>query len=110
MFLVNVNIVRNFDLGGRRLLQVRMDVQNLFDRAVGESQPRSDQHELRQDHDGHQQHHAVLHIRDEIQFLGESGRPYSHTVLVSPPSRVPYGEPRHSEYIPTFARTPDAAH
>ena len=31
MFLVNANIVRNFDLGGRRRLQVRMDVQNLFD-------------------------------------------------------------------------------
>jgi len=31
MFLVNANIVRNLDLGGRRRLQVRMDVQNLFD-------------------------------------------------------------------------------
>ena len=31
MFLVNANIVRNFALGGRRQLQVRMDVQNLFD-------------------------------------------------------------------------------
>jgi len=31
MFLVNANIVRNFDLGARRKLQVRMDVQNLFD-------------------------------------------------------------------------------
>ena len=31
MFLVNANIVRNFDLGGRRRLQFRMDVQNLFD-------------------------------------------------------------------------------
>jgi hypothetical protein len=31
MFLVNANIVRNFDLGGHRRLQFRMDVQNLFD-------------------------------------------------------------------------------
>jgi hypothetical protein len=31
MFLVNANIVRNVDLGGRRRLQLRMDVQNLFD-------------------------------------------------------------------------------
>ena len=31
MFLVNANIQRNFDLGGRRVFQVRMDVQNLFD-------------------------------------------------------------------------------
>jgi hypothetical protein len=31
MFLVNANIVRSFKLGGRRQLQVRMDVQNLFD-------------------------------------------------------------------------------
>ena len=70
MFLVNANIVRNFDLGGRRRLQVRMDVQNLFDAVQwGNPEPRSDQHELRQDHDGDQQHHAVLHVRDEIQLL-----------------------------------------
>jgi hypothetical protein len=31
MFLVNANIVRSFSLGGRRQLQARMDVQNLFD-------------------------------------------------------------------------------
>jgi len=31
MFLVNANIVRNFSLGGRRQLQTRVDVQNLFD-------------------------------------------------------------------------------
>jgi hypothetical protein len=31
MFLVNMNIVRNFDLGSRRSIQFRMDVQNLFD-------------------------------------------------------------------------------
>jgi len=29
--LVNANIVRNIDLGARRRLQLRMDVQNLFD-------------------------------------------------------------------------------
>ena len=38
-------------------------------RAVGQPQPRSDQHQLRQDHDGDQQHHAVLHVRGEVQFL-----------------------------------------
>jgi hypothetical protein len=31
MFLLNANLVRNVDLGGRRRLQLRMDVQNLFD-------------------------------------------------------------------------------
>jgi hypothetical protein len=31
MFLVNANIARSFSLGGRRQLQARMDVQNLFD-------------------------------------------------------------------------------
>jgi hypothetical protein len=31
MMLVNANIVRTFSLGGRRQLQARMDVQNLFD-------------------------------------------------------------------------------
>ena len=31
MFLVNANIVRNIDLVGKHRLQVRMDVQNLFD-------------------------------------------------------------------------------
>jgi hypothetical protein len=31
MFLVNANIVRNVDLGSRRRLQFRVDVQNLFD-------------------------------------------------------------------------------
>jgi hypothetical protein len=31
MFLVNANIVRSFSLGGRRQLQARVDVQNLFD-------------------------------------------------------------------------------
>jgi hypothetical protein len=31
MMLVNANIVRSFSLGGRRQLQARMDVQNLFD-------------------------------------------------------------------------------
>ena len=31
MFLVNMNVVRNFDLGSRRSIQFRMDVQNLFD-------------------------------------------------------------------------------
>jgi hypothetical protein len=31
MSLVNANVARNFPLGGRRQLQVRMDVQNLFD-------------------------------------------------------------------------------
>jgi hypothetical protein len=34
MFLVNINVVRNFDLGSRRQLQVRMDVQNLFDNVL----------------------------------------------------------------------------
>ncbi len=34
LFLVNMNVVRNFDLGSRRSLQVRMDVQNLFDSAL----------------------------------------------------------------------------
>jgi hypothetical protein len=38
MFLVNANIVRSFNLGGRRQLQFRMDVQNLFD-AVGWGNP-----------------------------------------------------------------------
>jgi hypothetical protein len=31
MSLVNMNIARNFGLGGRRQLQARMEVQNLFD-------------------------------------------------------------------------------
>lgn len=31
MSLVNANITRSFDLGGRRQLEVRMDVQNVFD-------------------------------------------------------------------------------
>jgi hypothetical protein len=31
MFLVNANLARSFSLGGRRQLQARMDVQNLFD-------------------------------------------------------------------------------
>jgi hypothetical protein len=31
LFLVNMNLVRNFSLGGRRSLQARLDVQNLFD-------------------------------------------------------------------------------
>ena len=72
MFLVNANIVRNFDLGGRRRLQVRMDVQNLFDSVQwGNPNLDPDQHELRADHDGDQQHHAVLHLRGEIQLLSK---------------------------------------
>ena len=31
LFLVNMNVVRNFDLPGRATFQFRVDVQNLFD-------------------------------------------------------------------------------
>ena len=41
LFLVNMNVVRNFGLGGRRSLQFRVDVQNLFD-AVLWGNPRLD--------------------------------------------------------------------
>jgi len=31
---VNMNLVRNFRLGGRRAFQARVDIQNLFNRAA----------------------------------------------------------------------------
>jgi hypothetical protein len=34
VFLVNVNVLRNFDLGNRRQFQFRVDVQNLFDKVL----------------------------------------------------------------------------
>ena len=30
LFLVNMNVVRNFSIGGNRSIQARIDVQNLF--------------------------------------------------------------------------------
>ena len=75
MFLVNANIVRNFDLGGRRSLQFRMDVQNLFD-AVQWGNPNLDPTSTNfgKDHDGDQQHHAVLHVRLEGELLTTKAR------------------------------------
>ena len=34
LFLVNVNVVRSFPIGGSRSFQFRLDVQNLFDQPL----------------------------------------------------------------------------
>ena len=75
---VNMNVVRNFQLGGRRTLQARIDIQNLLNYAAyNNPSHRSDEHQFRQGDDGggFRRRDAVLQLRDAVHVSRTDDNP-----------------------------------
>ena len=67
---VNANFSRTFDLGGRRTIQFRMDIQNLLNRQQYQQSEHSTRPARTSVRSGrHQRRDAVHHVQHEVQLL-----------------------------------------